>query len=98
MDTMTKYSENDVKEIAIQAAYFSNCCSHVMSDIDMDDVNGISGIFEICAEQAIIFCDHYRLAEKNDEYFWDSNDWYILSDQWFSDQIQQLIMPSRGNK
>jgi hypothetical protein len=92
---MKTYNESDLKECAIQAALFADICSRDSIVIDMDYVNGSSGLYEICADQAFIFCEHYKRSEIDDPDFWDSNDWYTLSDEWFSDQVYPLLNKAR---
>jgi hypothetical protein len=92
---MKTYNESDVKECAIQSAYFADACSGVDGKIDMDHVNGLSGLFEICADQAFIFCEHYKQSEIDNPDFWDCNDWYTLSDNWFTDQVCPLLTNGR---
>lgn len=69
--------------VAEQAALFGTLVDFDL--VNMDAVGGTSGIYMVCADEAITFCQHHD--EDTIEDYWDGKDWYIESDNWFHSQV-----------
>lgn len=79
-----------------QAALFAlNIDRERISERAMDKVGGMSGIYSMLAEQSVCFVSHHiDLARDNYDdlsLYWDAEDWYVLSDEWFGEHIAPAL-------
>ena len=91
-------TNHEAREVAVQAAqfgmqalaWFELCEIQERMDV-MDRVSGVSGMYELCADQALAFCRYHWDAMIGSEHYWDSNDWYGASDDWFEERIATVL-------
>jgi hypothetical protein len=81
-------------DIAEQAAIFALAIDH--KKIDPSKIESQIDVCIMIAEEAIKFCQHHddareKLCERARENYWDSNDWYVTSDEYFEEHIAEKL-------
>lgn len=94
------WTHREAREWAVQAAHFAACVRH--DRLDTDATEGIAGLCELLAEEAMKFQEYHigaQLALRVDEAmdYWESVDWYTATDEWFAEKIApRIYFPESG--